>query len=188
MTRSLRIGARDATPSISSPRSQSARALRSPTDSPQESKGACAGTLIALRFPHGAAVSRPAHRRGRYAAMDKPQLTQLVEQPPEGSRVAARDQIRRVSHACAGRSRLGAPVNPHRARLDAQISGDRRGCVIDRRRSQAYLDGELCGVRADGITSFSMIQSASDSGNAAALVFFLFDLLFLDGEDLCNVR
>jgi ATP-dependent DNA ligase len=50
---------------------------------------------------------------------------------------------------------------------------------------QAYLDGELCGVRPDGITSFSMIQLASDSGNAAALVFFVFDLLYLDGEDLC---
>jgi hypothetical protein len=29
-----------------------------------------------------------------------------------------------------------------------------------------------------------MIQTASDSGNAAALVFFLFDLLYLDGEDI----
>jgi hypothetical protein len=29
-----------------------------------------------------------------------------------------------------------------------------------------------------------MIQLASDSSNAAALVFFLFDLLYLDGEDL----
>ena len=36
----------------------------------------------------------------------------------------------------------------------------------------------------DGITSFSMIQLASDSGSAAALVFFLFDLLYVDGEDL----
>jgi bifunctional non-homologous end joining protein LigD len=50
---------------------------------------------------------------------------------------------------------------------------------------QVYLDGKLCGVRADGVTSFSMIQLASDSGNAAALVFFLFGLLHLDGEDLC---
>jgi ATP-dependent DNA ligase len=49
---------------------------------------------------------------------------------------------------------------------------------------QAYLDGELCGVGPDGVTSFSMIQLASDSGNAAALVFFLFDLLHLDGEDV----
>jgi DNA ligase D-like protein (predicted ligase) len=47
---------------------------------------------------------------------------------------------------------------------------------------QAYLDGELCGVRPDGTTSFSLIQTASDAGNARALVFFLFDLLHLDGE------
>jgi ATP-dependent DNA ligase len=48
--------------------------------------------------------------------------------------------------------------------------------------NQAYLDGELCGITRDGKTSFSLIQTASDSGNAGALVFFLFDLLYLDGE------
>jgi len=30
-----------------------------------------------------------------------------------------------------------------------------------------------------------VIQNASDGGNAAGLVFFLFDLLYLDGDDLC---
>jgi bifunctional non-homologous end joining protein LigD len=49
---------------------------------------------------------------------------------------------------------------------------------------QAYLDGELCGVGPDGITSFSMIQLASDAGNAAGVVFFLFDLLHLDGDNI----
>jgi ATP-dependent DNA ligase len=49
---------------------------------------------------------------------------------------------------------------------------------------QAYLDGEFCGVYPDGITSFGMIQAASDAGNAAGLVYFIFDLLHLDGEDL----
>ena len=53
---------------------------------------------------------------------------------------------------------------------------------------QAYLDGELCGVGPDGITSFSMIQLASDSGNAAALVFFLFDLLYLDASYITCVE
>jgi ATP-dependent DNA ligase len=32
---------------------------------------------------------------------------------------------------------------------------------------QAYLDGELCGVGADSVTSFSMIQLGSDKSNAA---------------------
>ena len=47
---------------------------------------------------------------------------------------------------------------------------------------QAYFDGELCGIRSDGKTSFSLIQAASDTGNADALVFFPFDLLYLDGD------
>ena len=47
---------------------------------------------------------------------------------------------------------------------------------------QAYLDGELCGVRPDGTTSFSQIQNASDTSNGDAPVFFLFDLLHLNGE------
>ena len=42
-------------------------------------------------------------------------------------------------------------------------------------------------MRPDGTTSFSIIQAASDSGNAEALVFFLFDLLFLIGEDLTGL-
>ena len=39
------------------------------------------------------------------------------------------------------------------------------------------------GVRADGITSFSLIQNASDTRNGEALVIFQFDLLHVDGED-----
>ncbi|HET9848472.1 MAG TPA: non-homologous end-joining DNA ligase [Candidatus Dormibacteraeota bacterium] len=47
----------------------------------------------------------------------------------------------------------------------------------------AYLDGELCGVLPDGRTAFNLVQNAADTRNGS-LVFFLFDLLFLDGEDL----
>ncbi len=46
----------------------------------------------------------------------------------------------------------------------------------------AYLDGELCGMLPDGKTAFNLIQNATDTGQGS-LVFFLFDLLFLDGED-----
>jgi ATP-dependent DNA ligase len=49
---------------------------------------------------------------------------------------------------------------------------------------QAYLDGELCGVFPDGITFFSVIQTASDAGNAAGLVYFIFELLPLDGDSI----
>jgi ATP-dependent DNA ligase len=51
---------------------------------------------------------------------------------------------------------------------------------------QAYLDGELCGVRPDGTISFSAIQAASDAGKSDALVLFLFDLLHQDGETITS--
>jgi DNA ligase D-like protein (predicted ligase) len=50
----------------------------------------------------------------------------------------------------------------------------------------AYHDGELCGVLPDGRTAFNLIQNASDTGEGS-LMFFLFDLLFLDGENLMAV-
>ena len=50
----------------------------------------------------------------------------------------------------------------------------------------AYIDGELCAVRPDGVTSFEMMQQASD-GAGAPLVYYAFDLLELDGEDVANM-
>ena len=50
----------------------------------------------------------------------------------------------------------------------------------------AYIDGELCGVRPDGVTSFSIMQQAADRGGAG-LVYFAFDLLELDGEDVAKL-
>src|SRR5438067_2381218 len=44
----------------------------------------------------------------------------------------------------------------------------------------AYFDGELCGVRSDGRTAFNLMQNAAEG----SLIFFLFDLLFLDGENV----
>ena len=46
----------------------------------------------------------------------------------------------------------------------------------------AYLDGELCGVLPDGRTAFNLIQNTEGS-----LIFFLFDLLFLGGENLMTL-
>jgi bifunctional non-homologous end joining protein LigD len=50
--------------------------------------------------------------------------------------------------------------------------------------TQAYLDGELCAVSEAGLTSFSAMQTATDARSTEGLVLVLFDLLFLDGEDL----
>jgi DNA ligase D-like protein (predicted ligase) len=46
----------------------------------------------------------------------------------------------------------------------------------------AYIDGELCGVGPDGIPSFALTQAATDGTARVHLVYYVFDLLFIDGE------
>ena len=82
------------------------------------------------------------------------------------------------------RHRRRAALNSHRARLDAQIPGIAAG-VASLGARQAHLDGELCGFLPDGITSSGLIQTVSDAIDPAGLEYFIFELLHLDGEDLC---
>jgi ATP-dependent DNA ligase len=51
----------------------------------------------------------------------------------------------------------------------------------------AHLDGELCGVGADGLPSFAETQAATDGARNARLVFYAFDLLHLDGRDTAGL-
>jgi bifunctional non-homologous end joining protein LigD len=113
----------------------------------------------------------------------KPQLTKLVEEPPEGS-----DWLHDIKfdgyrmHARLDRgtvqllTRNGLDWTQKYPPIASALS------LFGARRE--YLDGELCGVRPDGATSFSAIQDASDAGKSGELVFFLFDLLYLDGETI----
>jgi ATP-dependent DNA ligase len=111
----------------------------------------------------------------------KPQLCKLVDTPPRGPdwlHEIKFDGYRMHAHLDRGQTQLltrtGLDWTHKYPSIAAAVSALPAG--------QAYLDGELCGVRPDGKTSFSLIQAASDLGNADALVFFLFDLLYLDGE------
>src|SRR6202045_3903936 len=132
-------------------------------------------------------MARSVERRRIRASLPewiRPQLTQLVDQAPDGP--GWLHEIKFDGY------RMHAPLDRGAVRLLTRTGLDwthKYPAIADAVASigatQAYFDGELCGVRPDGVTSFSMIQLASDSGNAAALVFFLFDLLYLDGEDLC---
>lgn len=48
----------------------------------------------------------------------------------------------------------------------------------------ALIDGEVVALGDGGISSFSALQQALSEGKVGKLVFFAFDLLHLDGEDL----
>jgi DNA ligase D-like protein (predicted ligase) len=111
----------------------------------------------------------------------KPQLCKVVDSPPQGSEWL--HEIKYDGYRMHARLHRGGVQLLTRTGLDwTHKYPSIAQAVSTMPARQAYLDGELCGVRPDGKTSFSMIQSASDGGNADALVFFLFDLLYLDRE------
>jgi ATP-dependent DNA ligase len=74
----------------------------------------------------------------------------------------------------AGGENRAVSLLTKRARLDCEIQSGRNRFH--------YFDGELCAVRPDGMTSFSGLQAHTET--AADLVYFAFDLLHLDGENL----
>jgi ATP-dependent DNA ligase len=140
-----------------------------------------------MRQPDNRPMPRTiAQQRTNAAALPEwvaPQLTQLVDTAPEGDQWL--HEIKYDGYRMHARLERGAVKLLTRTGLDWTHKYPAIAkAVAELDARQAYLDGELCGVGPDGTTSFNIVQLASDSGNAAALVFFLFDLLYLDGEDL----
>jgi bifunctional non-homologous end joining protein LigD len=115
----------------------------------------------------------------------KPQLAALVKNAPDGPdwlHEIKLDGYRMHARLDAGRVKIitrrgndWTAKYPSVAKALAVLPAD-----------TAYLDGELCGVLPDGRTAFNLIQNAMEHGDAA-LVYFVFDLLYLDGEDLTGL-
>src|SRR6202049_2966348 len=131
-------------------------------------------------------MARLVARFSRAAALPAwipPQLTQLVETAPAGDQWL--HEIKFDGYRMHARLDRGAVRLLTRTGLDWTHKYPAiAAAVASLGARQAYLDGELCGVFPDGITSFTMIQAASDAGNAAGLVYFIFDLLHVDGDDV----
>ena len=144
--------------------------------------------MLSLAFPKAgpeadATINCTTDRDAAYCrptAMDPPQLTQLVDAAPDGDNWL--HEIKYDGYRMMARLHYGAVKLLTRTGLDwtdKYPAIARAVATLDAR--QAYLDGELCGVAPDGITSFNLIQTAADGGR---LVFFLFDLLHLDGDNV----
>jgi len=108
----------------------------------------------------------------------KPQLCKLVDEPPDGSEWLHEikyDGYRMHARLDRGKAQLltrtGLDWTHKYLAIAAALS------VLPLQR--AYFDGNFAAF-ARMATSFSLIQAASDTGNADALVFFIFDLLYLD--------
>ncbi len=65
-----------------------------------------------------------------------------------------------------------------------RFGGDIAAALARLKCKDAILDGEIVVLGSDGISSFSLLQSDLSSGRMDRMVFYVFDLLQLDGEDL----
>jgi ATP-dependent DNA ligase len=97
----------------------------------------------------------------------RPQLTEFVDAAPDGDQWLHEikfDGFRMHARLDRGEVRLLTRNGLDWTHKYPAIAG----AVVSLGTRQAYLDGELCGVRADGITSFSMIQMASEPATPPA--------------------
>ena len=114
-----------------------------------------------------------------------PQLAKLAETVPEGDQWA--HEIKLDGYRMHGRLDRGQVKLLTRTGLDWS---EKYPTTVKALKAisaqQAYIDGELCAVDENGATSFSLLQAATDNRLIASLIFFAFDLLYLDGENLMS--
>ena len=115
-----------------------------------------------------------------------PQLATLVEEPPEGDgwlheikldgyRVLARlENKKTILYTRRGNDWTGTftPIAKAVSGLPANT---------------LWLDGEVVVMRQDGTSSFQDLQNALSLGRDTELSYYIFDLMYLDGQDLRDV-
>jgi bifunctional non-homologous end joining protein LigD len=110
-----------------------------------------------------------------------PQLTRLVDDAPAGQ-----EWLHEIKY---DGYRMHARIDNGRIQLLTRTGLDwshRYGHTIEALKAlpvkTAYIDGELCALDSEGVSSFSRLQAAMDQGHTDSLIFFTFDLLYLDGK------
>ena len=113
----------------------------------------------------------------------RPQLAQLVKQPADGP-----EWLHELKY---DGYRIGCAIERGRATLISRNGNDWTAqfpeiakAAAALRVKSALLDGEVCMVLPDGRTSFQALQNAFSGGSRQGLVYFVFDLLYLDGRNL----
>jgi bifunctional non-homologous end joining protein LigD len=114
-------------------------------------------------------------------AFVEPQLCRLVDQPPGGADWVHevkfdgyRVQLRVADGKAHVRTRKGLDWTAKFPAI-AKVAAKLPDCLID---------GEICALDHNGAPDFAGLQAALSDGKTEPLIFFAFDLLFADGQDL----
>jgi bifunctional non-homologous end joining protein LigD len=123
----------------------------------------------------------PARTSARAPDFIAPQLCQLADAPPAGRgwvHEAKLDGYRMQLRVEDGRARLRTRSGLDWTDKFAPVAAAAAGLP------DCILDGELCAVDARDQPDFPALLAALSSGETGGLVFFAFDALWLEGEDL----
>ena len=140
-------------------------------------------TQKSIRAPRSRSKPQRAKQGAKPAAFTAPQLATLVRSPPRGDGWV--HEIKFDGY------RLLTVLNDGHAKLFTRAANDWSdrfkplcGALSGLRVSNAVIDGEVVHVEADGSYSFHGLQNALSTGKVDHLRYFVFDLLYLDGEDI----
>jgi bifunctional non-homologous end joining protein LigD len=135
----------------------------------------------AARQPKKAKPVRANRRAARVPEFIEPQLCSVCDRPPSGAQWihevkfdGYRMQLRIADGRAVLRTRKGLDWTEKFATI-ARAAAEFPDCI---------LDGEVVALDKHGAPDFGALQAALSEGKSNRLVYFAFDLLFLDGEDL----
>ncbi|SEJ78380.1 DNA ligase D [Pseudomonas sp. NFR16] len=136
--------------------------------------------------PQAAAAKKPARKAaaGNKRLPDKlaPQLATLVDTPPEGDWLyeIKFDGYRIMTRIIDGEVRMITRNGHDRTeRLPLQAKA-----VSEMNLGDSWLDGEAVVLNDAGLPDFQALQNAFEIGRSKDIVYYLFDVPFLNGEDL----
>ena len=143
-------------------------------------------TAASAPEPQAAAAKKPARKAaaGKNRLPDKlaPQLATLVDTPPEGDWLyeIKFDGYRIMTRIIDGEVRM-ITRNGHdwTERLPLQAKA-----VSEMNLGDSWLDGEAVVLNDAGLPDFQALQNAFEIGRSKDIVYYLFDVPFLNGEDL----
>jgi DNA ligase D-like protein (predicted ligase) len=141
---------------------------------------------VIKRSPSPALKSAPSRRDAPLPSFVPPQLAQPVEKPPYGPQWLHEIKLDGF--------RMAARIDDGRVQLLTRTGldwSDKYPSAIEPlanvKAKAAYIDGELCGVDNAGLPSFAQTQAATDGERGVRLVYYAFDLLHLEGQDISRL-
>lgn len=114
-----------------------------------------------------------------------PQLARLMAHPPSGANWVHEvkfDGYRTQARVEKGKAKLLTRKGLDWTERFPEIAID---CA---KFSDGIIDGEICALNKEGASDFGLLQTALSDHKTGALVYYVFDCLFADGEDLRKER